>query len=258
MTPDPPPHRLRRPDHLRTHRATGATSNTPCPPSTAPPRSAALLRTRLADVLAEQAITHPPARHQRTLRPGQPAAAPGPHRAWRGPAGDGGHDGLLTAAFRPCRPAQRRAAESVTNRARRAHGAIRHAGQRAARSRALLSSMLTMASQSSLTTASSDGKWPRALVTLRVLLPPGRVGEGGEGVERGLGGRRGVDLPQLFGDLGGVAAGDRPQGVADQVHHAALHDGGRERGGDGVGEPGQPVDAGDQDVADARGCAGRP
>jgi hypothetical protein len=41
------------------------------------------------------------------------------------------------------------------------------AWRRARRSRALLSSMLIMASHSSLTTASTPGKWPRALVTLR-------------------------------------------------------------------------------------------
>ena len=41
------------------------------------------------------------------------------------------------------------------------------AWRRARRSRVLLSSMLVMASHSSLTTASSVGKWPRALVTLR-------------------------------------------------------------------------------------------
>jgi len=52
---------------------------------------------------------------------------------------------------------------------------------------------------------------------LRVLPPPGRGGEGREGVEGGLGRGRGVDLPQLPGDLGGVAARDRPQAVADQV-----------------------------------------
>ena len=38
---------------------------------------------------------------------------------------------------------------------------------RRARSRARLSSMLMMASHSSLTTASSPGKWPRFLVTFR-------------------------------------------------------------------------------------------
>jgi hypothetical protein len=34
------------------------------------------------------------------------------------------------------------------------------------------------------------------------------------------------------------------------VHDAALHDGAGERGADGVFEPGQPVAAGDEDVAD--------
>jgi len=35
------------------------------------------------------------------------------------------------------------------------------------------------------------------------------------------------------------------------MHDTALDDRGRERRGDGVDEAGQPVDAGDQDVADA-------
>jgi hypothetical protein len=48
---------------------------------------------------------------------------------------------------------------------------------------------------------------------LRVLpAPVGRV-EGGQGVEGGLGGRRGVDFAELFRDLAGVAAGDRTKGV---------------------------------------------
>jgi hypothetical protein len=48
-------------------------------------------------------------------------------------------------------------------------------------------------------------------------MAPARAGERGQGIERGVGRRGGVDRPQLRGDLGGVAAGDGPQRVPDEV-----------------------------------------
>jgi hypothetical protein len=52
---------------------------------------------------------------------------------------------------------------------------------------------------------------------LRVLLPPRGAGELEQGQLGGVGVGCGVDLAELFRDLGGVAAGDRAQGVPDEV-----------------------------------------
>jgi hypothetical protein len=52
---------------------------------------------------------------------------------------------------------------------------------------------------------------------LRVPFPPRRVRELEQGQLRGVGIRRRVDLPELSGDFGGVAARDRPQRVPDEM-----------------------------------------
>jgi hypothetical protein len=79
--------------------------------------------------------------------------------------------------------------------------------------------------QSSLRTAGLEARngvtasqaYSQARAACGYFLPPRRGGEGGQGVEGGLGRRRGADRPQFPGDLGGVAAGRRPQRAADQV-----------------------------------------
>ena len=77
-----------------------------------------------------------------------------------------------------------------------------------------------------------------------------------EGLELGLGlvgVLGGVDRLQVAGDLLALAAGHVLQAVADQVHDACLHRGLGEDRLDRLGEPGQPVDAADQNVPYAAG-----
>jgi hypothetical protein len=81
----------------------------------------------------------------------------------------------------------------------------------------------------------------------RVLGTPGLVEE----LElafglHGVGG--GVDPAQVAGDGLAVGVGDVAHAGADHVHDAGLHPGLGVDRGDRLGEPGQPVDAGDQDV----------
>src|SRR4051794_38956442 len=63
--------------------------------------------------------------------------------------------------------------------------------------------------------------------------------------------RRGVDRLHRLRDLLAVLIGHKPHRVTDHVHDAGLHDGFGKDAGDGVGEPGEAVAAGDQDVAQA-------
>ena len=61
----------------------------------------------------------------------------------------------------------------------------------------------------------------------------------------------GVDRLEVAGDLLALASGEVLEAVADQVHHARLDHGLGEDRLDRLGEPFEPVDAADQDVADA-------
>jgi hypothetical protein len=63
----------------------------------------------------------------------------------------------------------------------------------------------------------------------------------------------GVDRLEVAGDLLALAPRDVLQRGADEMHDARLHRGSREDRLDRVGKAGQPVDAADQDVADAAG-----
>jgi hypothetical protein len=82
------------------------------------------------------------------------------------------------------------------------------------------------------------------------LLPPLLL-ERLERVQCRVGVDRGVDRPQILGDLLVLTAWHVLQAVTDQMHDAGLHRRGREDSLDRLGESLQPVDAGDEDVVDA-------
>ena len=65
----------------------------------------------------------------------------------------------------------------------------------------------------------------------------------------GLDGGRGVDRPHRRRDLLPVLIRHEPHRISDHVHDTCLHDGVGEHAGDGVGQAGEAVAAGDQDVA---------
>jgi len=96
------------------------------------------------------------------------------------------------------------------------------------------------------------------------VLPacPPRLGDHGVALAPGLveelelvGGLFGVggvvDGPQVSGDGFALGVADVAHARADHVHDACLYPCLGEHGADGVGEPGEPVDAGDQYVTDA-------
>ena len=84
----------------------------------------------------------------------------------------------------------------------------------------------------------------------RVALTPGLF-EGGERFRGRVRVDGGVDRLQVFGDGAPVLVRHEAQRLADQVHDAGLHPGLREDRFDRLGEALEPVDAADQDVADA-------
>ena len=83
----------------------------------------------------------------------------------------------------------------------------------------------------------------------------GRRGDKGAEVGGGLFASQGdaFETLELCGGLFHARPSLVGQRVADQMHDAGLDRGLREHRGDRVGEAGEPVDHGDQDVADAAG-----
>ena len=72
-----------------------------------------------------------------------------------------------------------------------------------------------------------------------------------------LEGGRLVDLLHVGGHCFAVLVADVGPGVAHLMHDTQLHLGLGKGRLDRLGEAGQPVDAGNDDVADAAGCAAR-